>query len=360
MASENKPQKSVSSPKSSSAKPKRKSRLALYMLIIAGLVLVVGGISIAPFVFTGSTKKVLVRIPKNATPEMVKDTLYKYFDHKYADRVLFMAEAHTHDFADRYGAYEIPKGTSPFAAMRKITRGAQTPIRLTLNHFRDLPTITDCISRKLDFTKEQMYAAATDSTMLASYGLTPEQALSLFVEDTYEVYWTMTPQDVIKKIGDNYNILWSPTNKSKAKAVRFTPAEIMIIASITDEETNKADEKGHIGQLYINRVRRGMRLQSDPTVRYAVGNFSIQRVTKEHLMKESPYNTYRVNGLPPGPIRTTSKKTVKAILNEPFTEDIYMCAREDFSGYHNFTPDYAVHQQNALRYQHALDQRGIH
>lgn len=341
------------------SRSRKKPKILLYTLIATAIILIAGTISVAPFVFSRNSKTVTIRIPENATPEEVKDTLYKYLDHTFADRVLFMANAHAHDFYNRHGAYEIPKGMSPFRAMRRLTRGAQTPVRITVNHFRDLETLAEGISCKTDFTAEDFMKAATDSATLASYGLTPSQALALFLEDTYEIYWSWTPQQVVKKFGDNYKTMWTGINKDKANVLFMKPSDIMIIASITDEETNKNREKGRIGQLYINRLRRGMKLQADPTVRYAVGNFSIQRVTKDHLLTESPYNTYRVEGLPPGPIRTTSKRTVEAILNHPHTTDIFMCAREDFSGYHNFSSDYAEHMQNALRYQKALDERGI-
>ncbi|MDE5675491.1 MAG: endolytic transglycosylase MltG, partial [Muribaculaceae bacterium] len=145
----------------------------------------------------------------------------------------------------------------------------------------------------------------------------------------------------------------------KAKDLGLTPAQLMTIASIVDEETNKLDEKDEIGRLYINRYLKGMKLQADPTVKYAVGDFSLRRILNTHLKTSSPYNTYLNTGLPPGPIRTTSVATIDQILNSKPSDAIYMCAKEDFSGYHNFAATYKEHLANAKRYQAALNRRGI-
>lgn len=329
------------------------------LIIIAVLALVVFGILIFPYAFTKTSVDATIRIPSNATYSTLSDTLHKYYDNKFCERVIGLIKSRNVDLSKRCGAYEINKGASPISVMRRLTRGGQTPVRLTVNHFRNLRNLAEGISHKVDFSADDFMKAATDSATLAKYGLTPEQALSLFVENTYEVYWNNTPEEVIKKFGDFYNVLWGPVNKEKAALLNMTPAEVMTVASIVDEETNRHREKGHVGQLYINRLHQGMKLQADPTVKYALGNFSIRRITKEMLQTPSPYNTYQIQGLPPGPIRTTSQKTVEAILNAPETQDLYMCAKEDFSGYHNFATNYDEHVKNALRYQHALDQRGI-
>ena len=171
--------------------------------------------------------------------------------------------------------------------------------------------------------------------------------------------WSGTPEKIIEKIGKNYSNVWNDERRKKAASLGMTPQQVMILASIVDEETNAASEKGTIGRLYINRLDKGMRLQADPTVKYAIGDFEKKRITKQDLQFESPYNTYRNGGLPPGPIRTTSKRTIDAILDSKPHRYLYMCAREDFSGRHNFAETYGDHTRNALRYQHALDERGI-
>jgi UPF0755 protein len=158
---------------------------------------------------------------------------------------------------------------------------------------------------------------------------------------------------------DYYNDFWTSERKAKAEKLGLTPDQVEIIASITEEETSKADERGKVGRLYINRFKSGMRLQADPTVKYALGDFSIKRLTHDMLQVQSEWNTYRVNGLPPGPIRLPEKSTIDAILNSTPHNYTYMCAKEDFSGYHNFTTSYDEHLANAHRYQDALNARNI-
>lgn len=352
--------KSYKSKKSNTNNPqsagKHSAKIWLWIVIA---VIILGGVAMAPMVLYKAKQDVTFYIPKNASIDNVKDTLYKYFSPTYADNVMTLMKVRNVDFSKRHGAYLIKKGSSPLSTMRQLVYLSQTPRKLVINHFRDINTLADAIAKKFDFSKEEFVKVATDPKTLEPYGLTPDQALSLFLEDTYEAYWSSTPKDLIDKIGENYKDFWNPKNTQEAEDIRLSPAQLMIIASITDEESNKVDEKGRIGMLYINRLKIGMRLQADPTVRFAVGNFSIHRITNEHLKTESPYNTYRVDGLPPGPIRTTSKQTLQEILDTPPTEDLYMCAREDFSGYHNFAKTYEEHMVNALKYQHELDRRGI-
>ena len=336
------------------------SRLMLWVLIGVAVVICAGLLTIAPYMMEGSDKDVTVRIPKDATMQNLTDTLNKYFPEAYTDKVVKLLALSDFDPKERHGAYDLPKGATPFATMRKISRGSQSPVRLTINGFRTMPVLAERMGRKMEFSKEDFLKAVQDSAYLAQYGLTPEQAMSLFFEDTYEVYWSASPYDVLDKIGRNYKNFWTE-GKTRAAAEGFdlTPAEMMTLASIVDEETNQVLEKGRIGRLYVNRLDKDMKLQADPTVRFAIGDFSIQRVTNNHLKFESPYNTYLHEGLPPGPLRTTSRKTVEEILNSKPSEDLFMCARPDFSGFHNFASTYEQHLENARAYQKALDERGI-
>ncbi len=157
-------------------------------------------------------------------------------------------------------------------------------------------------------------------------------------------------------IRDNF---WTKERLDKAAKLGLTPVEVATIASIVEEESNKKDERPMIARLYINRVKQGMKLQADPTVKFATGNFALRRITGKHLRTDSPYNTYKNVGLPPGPIRVPNAATLDAVLNAPEHNYIYMCAKEDFSGRHNFAADYATHRKNAKKYQAALNRRGI-
>lgn len=177
--------------------------------------------------------------------------------------------------------------------------------------------------------------------------------------DTYEVYWTADPRKTIQKILKNNDAFWTEERRAKAQALGLTPDQVGVIASIAEEETAKADELGKVARLYINRLERGMKLQADPTVKFAVGDFSIKRIGGKMLDTDSPYNTYRYAGLPPGPIRIPARRTLQAVLDAPVHDYIYMCAKSDFSGYHDFTSDYSIHKRNAAAFRKALDARGI-
>lgn len=300
-----------------------------------------------------------IRIPANASSKMVSDTLTKYFGDSFSSSTLRFAKLMNVDFTKRHGAYHITAGTSAFRTARRLGFGAQSPVKITINGFRNKDLMLDKISAKMDFPSDSLRKWLDNSEYMASYGLNPENAMALFLDDTYEMFWSSSAKNVLDKIGKNYLDFWDDQNKAKAREMNLTPAQVTIIASITDEETNNNSEKGTIGRLYNNRLQKGMRLQSDPTVRFALNDFTIKRVKGEHLNVNSPYNTYRNPGLPPGPIRTTGKNTLNAILSSEPNPYLYMCAKEDFSGTHNFASTFSEHSKNAARYRKALNERGI-
>lgn len=301
----------------------------------------------------------IIKIPAVANREIVYDSLSKYYGVKFADKVILMAKVRKHDFSNRHGAYLIEKGMSPIDVERKLSSGSQQPVNIIINSARGLNTLADRISRKLDFSPDSLISQILDKEYINEFGLTPDNALSLFIDDTFEFYWNASPKTVVDKIGKNYKKIWNEQRLGKASQLGLSPAEVIVLASIMDEETNKSDEKPMVARLYINRLKRGMKLQADPTVKFALGDFSLKRIRNEHLKVESPYNTYFVEGLPPGPIRTVTVADIDAVLNAPAHNYIYMCAKDDFSGYHNFAADYSKHQANAKKYQRALNKRNI-
>ncbi|MDE6577951.1 MAG: endolytic transglycosylase MltG [Muribaculaceae bacterium] len=326
---------------------------------VIALIIVAAAIFFIPL-FTGEAyADTIIRIPRNATRETVKDSVAKYLGDDFAKKVIKAAKLRGSDFSARHGAYLITEGMSPVKAEHVLSHGAQHPLTVTINGFRGIGTLSQRLARKLDFSDDEFIAQATDPAVTIPYGLTPGQILSIFIDDSYEVYWSASPADLIDKVGSHYNNVWNKERKEKAAALGLTPAQVMTLCSIVDEETNKLDEKGTIGRLYINRLNSGMKLQADPTVRYALGDFTIKRILTKHLSVDSPFNTYQHQGLPPGPIRTTSVATIDAVLDSQPHEFLYMCAKEDFSGYHNFAKTYSEHLENARRYQKALNDRGI-
>ncbi|MCH5230644.1 MAG: endolytic transglycosylase MltG [Muribaculaceae bacterium] len=326
-------------------------------------IFVLGGIILLyiflPAVANKSENEAVIKIPINATAENVRDSLEKYFGSKYADKVMLMSKVRKTDIAKRGGAFLIESGMSPLQAERKLSQGSQHPFKIVVNGARGVDILADRVTRNIEISPDNLKKTLSDEEFLKQFGLTPDDALALFIDDTYEVYWNVTPEALTGKIGKNYKKVWNDSRLDKAKALGLTPAEVITLASIVDEETNKGDEKPMVARLYLNRLKKGMRLQADPTVKFALGDFSLRRIRGEHLKVNSPYNTYQVTGLPPGPIRTVTTSDIDAVLNAPDHDYIYMCAKDDFSGYHNFASDYNTHMQNARKYQKALNRRGI-
>lgn len=347
--------------KTSSADQEKKKRMTLIAVIVSVVsFLAIAVLATWSILFSGmAPSSAVVRIPSNASKEQLRDSIWKYLGEPYAKKVTRLVGLRGTDLGQRHGAYLIEAGMSPFDAMRRLTSGPQEPLTITINGFRLLPVLEEKVAARFDFSTDSIAGALSNPVLLDDYGLTPEQVLALFINDSYDFYWDASPEDVIMKVGAHYNEVWSSERKAKADALGLSPADVMILASIVDEESNKLDEKGAIGRLYINRLKRGMKLEADPTVRYAGGDFSVKRIVRPREV-DSPYNTYLYPGLPPGPIRTTSVETIDAILDSSPHDYIFMCAREDFSGYHNFASTYSEHQANARRYKRELDRRGIY
>lgn len=263
------------------------------------------------------------------------------------------------DAAEREGAYRVEPGMSAWQVALKLARGGQTPERVTFNNVRTIDQLAGRIAEQLCFSKDDLLALLQNDSVCADLGFTQATLPALFLPDTYEFYWTVTPEEFLQKMKREYRRYWMGQREEQAQEWGLTPVEVATLASIVEEETNKPDEMGTVAGLYMNRLRKGMPLQADPTVKFACGDFSLRRILKVHLAIESPYNTYRVTGLPPGPIRIASKQALDAVLNHRPNDYIYMCAREDFSGYHNFAVTWSEHQRNAARYQRELNRRGI-
>lgn len=300
---------------------------------------------------------VWVRIPADATTEAVSDSLSRSLGGSFAKRVYILWKAQGGNPAGSHGAYLVSNGETALKAAHRIARGRQTPVTLTFNNVRTMKQLSEKIAGTIEITPRQFLEGCEQ--VLHEKGFTREEYPAVFLPDTYEFYWTATAPQVVTRIWEHYNDFWNKEREDKAARLGLSPVQVATIASIAEEESAKQDERGKIGRLYINRFKKGMRLQADPTVKFAIGDFTIRRITNVMLSTESPYNTYRVNGLPPGPIRLPSGSTIDGILDSQEHDYLYMCAREDFSGYHNFSRDYAGHMNNARRYRAELDRRNI-
>lgn len=256
------------------------------------------------------------------------------------------------------GAYKVNLGQTALNISRRIATGRQTPVNVTFNGTRTMEQLSNRIASQLQCSPQEFLDACAE--ILPESGFSRQNFPAAFIPDSYEFYWSASPRNVVKRLLDYRNRFWNDERRTKAKTLGLTPAEVATVASIVEEETAKRDERPLVARLYLNRLKKGIKLQADPTVKFASGDFTLRRITGKHLAIESPYNTYKVKGLPPGPIRVPAGSTLDAVLNAPNHDYIYMCAKEDFSGYHNFAKDYPTHQANARRYQAELNRRNIH
>lgn len=259
----------------------------------------------------------------------------------------------------RPGRYEIKPGMNNFQLIRILRSGRQTPVKLTFNNIRTKEQLAGRLSAQLMADSLSILKILNDTALLAKDSLNPNTSIALFIPNTYEVFWDMDASELYNRMRKEYNTFWTNERKTKAAAIPLTPVQVSTLASIVEEETNGKSERPMVAGLYINRLRIDMPLQADPTLKFAVGDFSIKRLTLEHILKISPYNTYRNHGLPPGPIRVASPNGIDAVLNYAQHKYIFMCAKETLNGEHNFATTYAEHQANAKKYQKALDDRKI-
>lgn len=257
------------------------------------------------------------------------------------------------------GKYEIRKGMSNYQIVRMLRSGRQIPVKLVINKLRTRQDFINLIARNLEADTNVIKHMLRDTVFLSQFGLDTNTAMCAIMPDTYEFYWNASPEKVFRKIAANYSRFWTDQRKKQSKAQGLSPQESIILASIVEEESNMNDERPLIASVYLNRLRKGIKLQADPTARFAYGDFLIKRITGVQTSLVSPYNTYYVSGLPPGPICTPSPRSIDAVLQAPKNQYLYFCAKEDFSGYHNFATTLQEHYDNARRYHDALNRRGI-
>jgi UPF0755 protein len=262
------------------------------------------------------------------------------------------------DSATLTGAYSLVPSVTPLQLVHRVHQRRQSPVRLTFNTARTKGELAERIASSLLMSREKLLRLLSDSAYCARYGTDTANIQSLFLPDTYELYWTISPEGLVERMHEEYEKFWTAERRARLAELGLSTFEASTLASIAEEETANRSERGVVARLYWNRLQQGMPLQADPTVKFAVGDFTLRRILLEHLQVKSPYNTYRHPGLPPGPIRVCEKATLDTLLASRPHNYIYMCAREDFSGLHNFTASYKEHLVNAERYRRALDGRG--
>ena len=258
------------------------------------------------------------------------------------------------------GRYRIKNNMSNNELINMLRAGLQEPIQITFNTVRTKQELVSKVCKNLEADSIQMLELLNNDGFMDKYDLTSDNALCLFVPNTYEIYWNTSADGFLERMNKEHKKFWTDAKKNKAKEIGLTPVKVSVLASIVQAEQNRFDdEKPIIAGLYINRLNKQMPLQSDPTLIYAKGDFTITRVLNEDKEIDSPYNTYMHTGLPPGPICLPEISSLEAVLNYQKNDYIFMCAKEDFSGKHNFAKTNEEHTENARKYREALNKRNI-
>ena len=313
----------------------------------------------SPNALTESDQPYLLKIPTNSVFKNVADQLY---DEKVINDALsfgFVSKILGYQEAVKPGLYKVEPKMSNLQLVRMLRSGAQLPVKVTFNNVRTKKDLAEKITANLEVTEEQFLNLIQDSVYIRKFDFEEETVMSMFIPNTYELWWNTSAESLFDRMYKEYQNFWTEERKQKAQALGLSLKEVSTLASIVQAESQKADERPRIAGVYLNRLRIGMPLQADPTLVFAAGDFSIKRLTSVQMAIDSPYNTYKYAGLPPGPINLPDINSLNAVLNAEQHRYMYFCAKEDFSGYHVFAINYNEHINNALRYQRALNAANI-
>ena len=257
------------------------------------------------------------------------------------------------------GRYRVEKGMKNRTLINRLKAGNQEPVKLKFQNIRKKENFAGYLSRNLESDSLTFLTVLDSAALIEKYGFDQDNSYVMFIPNTYEMYWNTSATEFFSKMHTEYDKFWNSNRKAKAASLNLTPIQVSILASIVDAEALYDKEMPIIAGLYLNRLNKGILLQADPTVIYANGDFTVKRVTNALLQVQSKYNTYKFSGLPPGPIMMPSINAIDAVLNKNDNDYIYMCAKEDFSGYHNFAVTVQEHERNAKKYRDALNKRNI-
>ncbi len=301
---------------------------------------------------------VSVTVPRNADYEQLLDTLESHGILR-SETTFFMVSKAMKFKTVRVGHYTITPNMSNYKLVRLLRSGQHYPVCFSFNNVRTLDQFAEKAANTFFFSKEELQALLYDPVFLKKYDMNVFTCPAMFIPDSYEFYYDVTPEGFVNRMFRYYQLFWDKKRLERAEAIGLSPVEVVTLASIVEEENSRPSEKAVIAGLYMNRLKKNMLLQSDPTVKFALRDFSRRRILNADLQIDSPYNTYKFKGLPPGPIRFPEASTIDSVLHYAHHNYLYMCAKEDFSGFHNFTSSAGQHARNAMRYRAALNRRNI-
>ncbi|WP_437922009.1 endolytic transglycosylase MltG [Sphingobacterium sp. LRF_L2] len=333
-------------------------KILLLLILLVGIV--VGWIGYSAFLGASVTdKQEYLYVKTGDTYNDVLSTLKK--QQIVANPTFFDYVARRMEYPNlvKPGRYKLTAGMSNRRLIGNLRGGYQEAVKFRFENVRLKENLAALFGKSFEADSAAFLKILNNEEVAMSYGFNNDNFFSMFIPNTYEIYWNTAPDKVIERFHEEYDKFWNTDRKEKAAAIHLTPQEVSTLASIVKGEALHKDEMPEIAGLYLNRLKKGMLLQADPTVIFANNDFSIRRVLNKHLTIDNPYNTYRYRGLPPGPITLPSIAAIDAVLNHSHHDYIYMCAKDDFSGYHNFAKTETEHLVNARKFQRALDARNI-
>lgn len=257
------------------------------------------------------------------------------------------------------GRYKLRSGMNNKELISLLRSGKQQPVNVVFNNIRTKEQLAGRIARQIEADSVSILTQLKNDSLLDKLKLTEENAMVLFIPNTYEFYWNTSAKKFVTRMAKEYDKFWNKERKQKAESLNLKPSEVAVLASIVQQESNKKDEKPRIAGVYLNRLRTGCLLEADPTLVFASGDFTIKRVLNIHKEIDSPYNTYKCKGLPPGPICVPTPSSIDAVLNYEKHDYVYFCAKDDLSGYHNFAVTLSQHMANARKFHAELNRRRI-
>lgn len=338
--------------------------LIIFFLIFLflGIILIGSGyyILFTPFVKTTTDHNNSIIIEKEDKMDDVIAKIDALGIHKKSSILKPIMLLKKYDKNIRPGHYTLENKMNNNTLVNRLRGGMQTPIKFSFNNIRTIEEFSSHVGKRFQMDSLEILSLLKDYDFVNKYGFNSENILGMFIPNTYEIYYTVSVEKFFERMKREYDIFWNNSRLKKLDIINLTKKEVSILASIVEEETNKDDEKATIAGVYLNRLKKGIRLQADPTLKFALNDMTIKRILNKHKNIESPYNTYLYAGLPPGLIRQPSISGIDAVLNAEKHDYIYFCAKDDFSGYHVFARTLTQHNRNAVKYQKALNELGIY
>jgi len=301
-----------------------------------------------------------VTIPTGSTFKDVQNIL---FEDVYLNDLLsfsFLSKLMSYDENVKPGLYLLASDMDNLAAIRLLRSGEQTPVNVTFNNARLIEDLAEKITRNLEISEDDFLAFANNDSVRQALGYDSLSLIGMFIPNTYQMFWNVKSNELLWRMKKEYARFWSEERQAKATEIGLSQKEVAVLASIVQAETANANELATVAGLYMNRLKRNYPLQADPTLVFAAQDFTIKRVLNKHKQIDSPFNTYKYLGLPPGPINMPEMKAIDAVLNYERHKYLYMCAKEDFSENHNFATNLIDHNRNAEKYQRALNRAGLY